>query len=396
MSTLVERIKQDAFELGFDVVGIAPAEPAEHLHAYLEWLEAGYHGEQAYLARPDRLARRRDLQVVLPGVRSIIVVGLHYWRGPPSVQAADPGYGRISCYAHGTDYHHVMLLRLQRLLASASAHAGRPLRGRAYVDTGPLLEREHAARAGLGFVGKNTNLIRPSRGSWLFLGELLIDLELEPDVPAPMPTCGVCRRCQDACPTGAFVEPFVLDSRRCISYLTTALKGSIPREFRSLMGNHIFGCDVCQTVCPWNRFAVPLEAGPAQQAPPLLELLALSAFEFRNRYGQSPVGHIGYERWMRNVAVAAGNWAAPQAGRPLAHLMATCTPLVRAHAAWALGRVDTARARDALSRALSSEADPAVRQEIALALNSPIRPSECRSAESNGSGTGPYTTAPRE
>jgi epoxyqueuosine reductase len=371
MSTIVERIKQDALELGFDAVGIAPAQPADHLGAYLDWVKAGYHGEQAYLARPDRVARRRDPQVILPGVRSIIVVGLHYWPGPPPAQAADPAYGRISCYAHGVDYHHVMLPRLERLLEAASAHSGRPVRGRAYVDTGPLLERDYGAQAGLGFVGKNTNLIQPSRGSWFFLGELLIDLELEPDAPSPMPSCGRCRRCQDACPTGAFVEPFVLDSRRCISYFTTALKGTIPREFRSLIGNHIFGCDICQAVCPWNRFAAPLELGQAREAPPLLELLALSPSDFQSHYGHTPIGHVGYERWMRNVAVAAGNWGAPEAAPSLARLMETSAPLVRAHVAWALGRIGTAPARSALSQALPREADAAVRSEIALALNEP-------------------------
>jgi epoxyqueuosine reductase len=369
MSTIVQRIKEDAFELGFDAVGIAPAEPAEHLDAYLDWLEAGYHGQQEYLARPDRLARRRDLQVIMPGVKSLIVVGLHYWPGPPPERAADAGYGRISCYAHTTDYHRVMLPRLERLLERTATHSGQPLRGRAYVDTGPLLERDHAARAGLGFIGKNTNLIQPSRGSWLFLGEVLIDLKLEPDVPQPMPSCGRCRRCQDACPTGALVEPFVLDSRRCISYFTTALKGTIPSEFRSLIGNHIFGCDICQAVCPWNRFAEPLGTGRDEEVPRLLDLLALSPTGFQSQYGETPVGHIGYERWMRNVAVAAGNWGAPEAAPLLARLIATSTPLVRAHAAWALGRVGTAAARVALAEALPGETDPAVRMEIALALN---------------------------
>jgi epoxyqueuosine reductase len=371
MSGIIERIRQDALGLGFDAVGIAPAQPAEHLDAYLRWLEVGYHGEQTYLARPDRLARRRDLRVIMPEVKSIIVAGLQYWPGPPPAQSADPGHGRISCYAQGIDYHHVMLPRLQRLLELTGAQAGRRVQGRAYVDTGPLLERDHAVRAGLGFIGKNTNLIQPSRGSWLFLGVLLVDLELEAEPPPTMPSCGHCRRCQDACPTAAFVEPFVLDSRRCISYFTTALKGIIPREFRSLMGNHIFGCDVCQAVCPWNRFAIPVDRGRAPEAPPLLQLLALSPAEFQSRYGHTPLAHTGYERFMRNVAVAAGNWRAPEAGPPLSRLIATSTPLVRAHAAWALGRVGTPRARAALSQALTGESDPVVREEIALALDEP-------------------------
>ena len=366
MSQVSQSIRQLAFQVGFDAVGIAPAAPAEHLNAYLDWLAAGFHGEQAYLARPDRVARRRDPQIILPGARSIIVVGLHYWPGPP--HAADPGHASISCYAQNVDYHRVMLPRLERLLQLIGDQARQPVRGRAYVDTGPLLERDHALRAGLGFIGKNTHLIQPSRGSWLFLGELLIDLELEPDQRPAMPGCGTCRRCQQACPTQAFVAPFVLDSRRCISYFTTALKGIIPREFRSLIGNHIFGCDLCQAVCPWNRFALPLDQDHPQQAPPLLELLAISPDQFNLRYGPTPIGHIGYECFVRNVTVAAGNWAAPAAGPPLARLLHAPAALIRAHAAWALGRIGTPLARTALAQALLSERDPTVRDEITVAL----------------------------
>jgi epoxyqueuosine reductase len=314
------------------------------------------------------VARRLDLNLIMPGVKSIIVVGLQYWPGPPISLASDPAHGSISCYAQNTDYHHVMIQRLDRLLEFLGPISGEPVRGRAYVDTGPLLERDHAVRAGLGFIGKNTTLIRPSSGSWLFLGELLLELDLEPDIPPKMPSCGRCHRCQEACPTQAFVEPYVLDSRRCISYWTTTLKGIIPRESRSLMRNHIFGCDVCQTVCPWNRFAVPQSSAQAQQAPPLLDLLGLSANAFEVRFGHSPIGHIGYDRFMRNVIVAAGNWAAPVVARPLAQLLQDGSPLVQIHAAWALGRVGTQPARTALLTALAENSDQAVRREIAHVL----------------------------
>lgn len=368
MASFVRQIKQDALELGFDAVGVAPAQPGQHLREYLEWLSRGYHGGQSYLARPDRVARRRDLQLIMPGVRSMIVVALHYWPGPPPATATLPGRGRISSYAIGEDYHRVMLPRLERLHTLMRAHTGRVTHGRAYVDTGPLLERDHAFQAGLGFIGKNTNLIRPSAGSWLFLGELLTEQELEPDEPAHTPGCGSCRRCREACPTGALVEPFVLDARRCISYLTTALKGTIPRESRSLVGNHIYGCDVCQAVCPWNRFAVPIAQAPNQDPPYLLDLLAASPAEFRSRYGHTPIGHIGYERFLRNVAVAVGNWAAPEAGPPLARLLQSPSSLVRTHAVWALGRLGTLQSRAALSDALPDEPDAAVRDEITHSL----------------------------
>jgi len=360
---LKERIKVHALELGFDAVGVAPAQAGEHLPFYLDWLAAGYHGQQSYLARPDRLARRRNLNLILPGVQSLVVVGLHYWPGPsPATPAA---HGRIACYAQGPDYHHVMLPMLEALLAFVKAETGQLVGGRTYVDTGPLLERDHALRAGLGFIGKNCNLIAPRRGSWLFLGELLLTIPLEPDRLAGagrMPFCGTCTRCQTACPTGALVQPYTLDSRRCISYLTIALKGAIPRQLRPLIGNHIFGCDVCQEVCPWNRFATakppPHKQGGAEVegAPSLLELMGLSEGQFQAQYGHTPIGHIKRERFLRNVAVALGNWGAPEAVPVLERALAEPSPLIRTHAAWALGQIGTGRARTALQKAPCSSA----------------------------------------
>jgi epoxyqueuosine reductase len=380
--TLRERIKARALELGFDVVGIGPAAPAEHRPFYLEWLAAGYHGAQNYLARPDRVARRQDLQIILPGARSLVVVGLHYWPGPPPPEASDPAHGRISCYAQGPDYHHIMLPMLKALLEFVQTQAGRPVRGRAYVDTGPLLERDHALAAGLGFIGKNCSLIRPRQGSWLFLGVLLLDIALEPAPseevdPAShgplQPRCGRCTRCLEACPTGALVRPYTLDSRRCISYLTTALKGAIPRESRRQIGNHIFGCDICQSVCPWNRFATPVELPPlapsrVHPAPPLLELIGLSAGEFEARYGHTPIGHWGHELFLRNVAVAVGNWGAEAAVPSLGRAMENASPLVRRHVAWALGQIGDTAARALLRNAMVRETDPGVAEEISLSL----------------------------
>ena len=365
--TLGDAIVSHALEIGFDVAGIAPAEPGRHLPQYLDWLAAGYHGEQSYLARPDRLERRRDLSRILPGARSLVVVGQHYWPGPEAPAAGEPGRGRISCYAQGIDYHHLMLPTLENLLEFARRLSPQPVHGRAYVDTGPLLERDHALAAGLGFLGKNCHLIQPRAGSWLFLGLLLLDLPLEPTPASFMPTCGSCTRCLQACPTAALVAPHVLDSRRCLSYLTTALKGPIPLDLRPLLGNRIFGCDVCQQVCPWNRFARPLTFAPPSP-PEVLHLIALTPAEFEQQFGLTPIGHIRRERFLRNVAVAIGNWAAPEAVPALQAALDESSSLIRSHVAWALGRIGTAKARQTLDRALHTESDPAVHEEIQLAL----------------------------
>ncbi len=374
MSSLTERVTTQALKLGFDAVGIAPAEPGEHLSFYLDWIAAGHHGDQTYLARPDRLARRRDLAAILPGVHSLVVVGMHYWPGPPSPEGDDPARGRISCYALGPDYHQVMLSKLESLMDFVKSTVDGSVRGRAYVDTGPLLERDHAFRAGLGFVGKNCSLIRPDRGSWLFLGELLLAdcAPLEPGNTLSLAGCGTCTRCREACPTGALIRPYTLDSRRCISYFTTSLKGAIPRDYRPLVGNHIFGCDVCQAVCPWNRFARPVDGRgiePPASAPLLLELIQLSEKEFEARYAGTAIGQIKRERFLRNVAVALGNWGAPQAAPELGELMADPSPLIRAHVAWALGEIGTGHARALLERALLRETDATVAEEIQPALD---------------------------
>lgn len=369
MPSLITRIKTQASKLGFDSVGIAPAEPGIHLNHFFEWIKAGYHGQQGYLARHDRIERRRSLDVILPGASSLIVVGRHYWPGPPLKFVNDPSCGQISCYATGTDYHDEIKRKLDALFNYISHQVPQQIQGRAYVDTGPLLERDHALCAGLGFIGKNCHLIQPKRGSWLFLGILILDLELEPDEPGFMPDCGTCSRCQRACPTGAFVRPYVLDSRRCISYLTTAIKESIPRELRSLVGNRIFGCDVCQQVCPWNRFATPVDSRKREEEnlsrdPRLIDLIGLTENEFMERYGSTPIGHIGRNRFLRNVAVALGNWGSPDAIPVLESALLDASHLVREHAAWALGQIDSGTTRKILYQALDREQEASVVQEI--------------------------------
>jgi epoxyqueuosine reductase len=354
---LKSELKARARALGFSMAGITAARPGRRLQAYLHWLEAARHGEMGYLARPDRLARRQDLNVILPGVQSLVCVGLDYetLKLPPEI-ADDPSRGRISNYAWGADYHDVMAPRLEELAAWLRQAAGSRTQTKVYVDTGAILERDHAEAAGLGFVGKNTMLIGPRRGSWFFLGELLTTLPLPPDEPAPlMPGCGSCRRCLDACPTNAFPEPYVLDARRCISYLTIELKGWIPQELRPLMGNWVYGCDVCQVVCPFNRFA-PESREPAFRpanydvaAPPLLHLLALDDDAFARRFAGSPVKRIKRPRLVRNACVAAGNWGSPAAVPALTRLLSDPELLVRGHAAWALEQIRTKAAQAASS-----------------------------------------------
>lgn len=392
-AALAKGIVAHAQRLGFDLVGIGPVTSPATMGHYRAWLAAGYHGEMAYLARPDAVARRTDLALTLPGVRTVVSVAANYHTRPlPPDQRDDPSRGLIASYAWGDDYHDVLTPRLHELAAFAEAQLGAEVAHRAYVDTGPLLEREIAAGAGLGFVGKNTNLIHPRLGSWLFLGELLLTVDLDrcnalQECVAPSGACGRCTRCLDACPTGALVAPYVLDARRCISYLTIELKGPIPRELRSLLGNRIFGCDICQEVCPWNRrFARPtaeLAFQPHQDsiAPHLLDLMALDEAGFRRRFSASPLQRARRRGLQRNVAVALGNWADPAAVPALAHALRDREALIRGHAAWALGRVATPDARRALEQAAAHEADGFVQDEIAAALQAgPSSQSPARSA----------------
>lgn len=374
---LTTELKNKARQLGFSMAGVVAARPGKRLDAYLEWIAQEMHGQMGYLARPDRLIRRRDLNVILPDVQTILCVGLDYHtlRVPKAI-ADDPSRGRISNYAWGVDYHDVMTPRLQELadwLRQTAAARGikTDVQNKVYVDTGAILERDHAESAGLGFTGKNTMLIAPQHGSWFFLGELLTTLPLAPDEPKqPMPSCGRCTRCLIACPTNAFPQPYVLDARRCISYLTIELKGWIPRDLRSLMGNWIYGCDICQAVCPFNRFAEnwgedSFKAAAWETAvPPLLKLLALDEESFNQRFANSPIKRIKYARFMRNVCVAAGNWQDKAAVRPLISLLARPEAIIRGHAVWALRQIQDDLSQQALKQLEAQETDEQVLAEI--------------------------------
>jgi epoxyqueuosine reductase len=365
-------LRQQAATLGFKLVGLTRAQPSPQLAAYERWIAAGMHGTMGYMARPDRLLRRRDLTAILPGARSLVVVGLDYAAGGvPQAALTDPLRGRIAAYAWGVDYHEVLTPRLEALAAWLRQASGQAFSHRVYVDTGALLERSHAHEAGMGFTGKNTLLIHPRRGSSFFLGEILTDLEFDAyDQPGAATQCGHCTRCLNACPTGAFPQPHVLDARRCISYLTIEHKGSIPLELRPLMGNWVYGCDACQEVCPFQRFApaaaeaVFQPADVDRAAPLLVDLLALDEDGFRNRYYGSPIWRIRRARLVRNACVAAGNSADSRFIPALSVLLDDADPLVRGHAAWALRRLLGAESRPLLAARLAREPDAGTAAEV--------------------------------
>jgi epoxyqueuosine reductase len=370
MSDLILELRDQAASLGFNGLGVSSAAPARRLDAYLNWIENGHHGEMGYMARQDRVERRRNPQIILPGVQSIISLGLSYstTQIPPQI-AQNPSRGRISNYAWGIDYHDLIIPKLE-VLATWLRDLKPGTQSRVYVDTGAVLERDHAETSGLGFTGKNTMLIAPQRGSWFFLGEILTTLVLPTTPPITMPSCGSCHRCLDACPTGAFPAPYKLDARRCISYLTIELKGWIPGNLRPLMGNWIYGCDICQDVCPFNRFAEPdneWEFKPVNidaAAPLLLDILALDDEAFNERFERSPIKRIKRGRLLRNACVAVGNWGHRSAVPSLVELLKDPNPLLRGHAAWALHQIRDAGAKTAIKDALRVEKDPKVRQEL--------------------------------
>ncbi|MEN8181053.1 MAG: tRNA epoxyqueuosine(34) reductase QueG [Myxococcota bacterium] len=345
--TLESRIKQLALAVGFDLVGIAPARPTPQTEFLREWLERGYAGEMGWMER--RREERVDPRRVLDGAESIVAVGLVYDPGDDG-RAARPGGGEISRYAGGDDYHDVLLERLRALEVGIEALVARPLRSRAYVDTGPVQERVYAWLAGLGWIGKNTCLIHPALGSYVFLGVLLTDLALAPDAPEP-DHCGTCRACLDACPTDAFVAPRVLDARRCLSYTTIELRDAIPEPLRAAQGERLFGCDVCQEVCPWNerrgREVPPDPLGlRARLRPrrdwlrPTLEwVLSLDEEAWRASTRGSALRRAKHRGLLRNALVAAGNSGDRALGPILRRFAEGEDPLLAEHARWALDQL---------------------------------------------------------
>jgi epoxyqueuosine reductase len=377
---LKERIREEGLSLGFGSIGFAEAGVAPHADRLSAWLAEGRHGTMAWIARDP--ARRVDPRVVLAGARTVISASVPYYRGDwPEGEGEGPPRGRIARYAWGRDYHKRIRSRLRRL-ARAIATMCPQARWLAYVDTGPMLDRAWAERAGVGWIGKNTNVILQGQGSWFFLGEILTDLAIDPDPPARN-HCGTCSRCIAACPTGAIVGPDQLDARRCISYLPIEHRGAIPLELRPLIGTRIFGCDDCQEVCPWNRFAVATSdpdfaERPEQQTPQLIPLLSLDEDAFRARFQGTAILRAKRSGFVRNVAVALGNLGDPRSVAPLVRaLEGDADPLVRGHAAWALGRIGGEAPRAALEKAAARESSSSVITEIQAALGAcegPLQP----------------------
>jgi len=359
-------VKEEAQRLGFALVGISAVKPPPHEESFARWLRDGLAGELNYMKRTEAL--RRDPQTLVPWAVSVVSVGMNYYTSFSPPESARGAKGWISRYAWGDDYHDMMKRRLEALLERVKELHPGPVQGRAFVDSGPVLERDLAGVAGLGWIGKNTHLISPKKGSWFFLGELFLDLALAYDRPT-RDRCGRCELCLKACPTGAFVGPYVLDARRCISYLTIEIKGWIPRHLRPLIGNHIFGCDICQEVCPYNVKAEASGEAAYQprtglHAPQLIPLLSLDRGEFRRRFRGSPILRAKRRGFLRNVAVALGNLKCADAVPALIAVLEDEEALVRGHAAWALGQIGSGSALPSLQRRAESETDAEVLSEI--------------------------------
>lgn len=364
----MERIREAAVQEGFDRIGVAAVRPSQAARRLQQWVDAGMHGSMEWLAR--NLERRGDPRQVVEGARSVLLAARSYWTGDPIALAADRA--RISRYAWGAEYHDLLGTGIRNLYERIEEILP-GTRGRYYVDTGPVMEKAWAEAAGLGWIGKHTNLISVGEGSWFFLAAIVLDVELPAGAPA-RDHCGTCTACIDVCPTDAIVAPYVLDARRCISYLTIENRGPIPRELRPAMGNHVFGCDDCQDVCPWNRFAVDSAAARAfapregLAAPALVDLLGLDPSDFAATFRGTPVKRARRRGLLRNVAVALGNSAEPAAVPSLVRALDDEEALVRGHVAWALGRLGGEASRTALRTRLTVESDDWVVEELRLAL----------------------------
>lgn len=359
---LKERIKVKSNQLGFVLAGVTTPDPPLHLSAFEGWLDQGRHASIRYLADDRSRARRADPRLILPECKSILVLGIPYSSPMPPLNSGqnksrtennsvpeDGGEqysrGRVAAYAWGKDYHLVFPERLKALVGFIEEQVGKPVSNRWYSDTGPILERDLAQRAGLGWIGKNTCLISPKHGSYFILAEIFLDLELEPDRPFVTDQCGTCSRCVEACPTDCILPDRTIDASRCISYLTMELKDDIPPELRPLAGDWVFGCDICQMVCPWNRFAAA-EGDPAfrpvddRSRPTLIRELELAPNDFNRKFKDSPIRRTKRRGYLRNAAVALGNIGHPEDAPALEKALEDDETMVREHAAWAIGRIE--------------------------------------------------------
>ena len=370
-ATLSRLLREKASALGFDLFGVVPVSRSETIEIYRAWLKKGYAGTMEYLERHSEL--KEDPRNLLPQTLSMVALGCNYNTGNPSPETEDPSLARISRYAWGDDYHEIIHSKLKTLENYLCNELNVVNHTRSFVDSGPVLEREVAQRAGLGWFGKHSNLINVEKGSWFFLAEMLVDVELKADDPFTRVDCGTCTSCIEACPTEAIIADRTVDARLCISYLTIEHKGAIPAELRPKMDNHIFGCDICQDVCPWNKDA-PGSVEPGfkprteNYAADLTELMMLDQAAFSKRFRKSPVKRTRRRGLLRNVAVALGNWAHVGAIPALRIGLHDIEPVVRSHSAWALGRINNERSRNELKSAKKSEKNPQVLREIETAL----------------------------
>ena len=369
-ATLRQWVDQAAATAGFDLVAVASADDfASDREETLRRIDAGLMDGLPWF-NPQRVQRGSDPEALLPGARSIISLGWNY--SPPDDPCAADGQGLIARYARGRDYHRVMKRRMRRVVLELTQRLGDRFAARWHVDDGPMLDRAAAARAGLGWFGKNGNILNPIYGSWLLLGQIITDLPLAADPPLAK-TCGQCSRCIPACPTDAIVAPYVVDNRRCISYLTIENRGPIPADLRAPMGNWVFGCDICQEVCPVNRKAKttqdPNFGRTDLSTVDLVELIEMTDEQFRQRFAGTPIMRAKREGMQRNACVALGNSGDPAAVPALSRALRVASPLVRSHAAWALGRIGGAAARASLTDALGGETDAEVLGEIRQAVD---------------------------
>jgi len=374
--SISEDLKAEAYSLGFCLFGISLVAPPAHLAVYENWLAAGQHAGMRYLEKDRARQKRAHPELILPDGRFFLSLAIRY----PAPEANPPGNsgnpsGRVAAYAWGEDYHQVVLLRLEQLMLRLQHMLGHPFLWRSYTDTGPILERDFAQSSGLGWIGKNTCLINPSHGSYFFLAEVFLAIELQPDPPFGDDRCGTCQRCIQACPTQCILPNRTIDSSRCISYLTIENKGAIPIGLRSSLGNWVFGCDICQIACPWNSrftqtgYELLFLQRPGIAYPYLKQDLHLTPQQFNQKFHNSPIQRARRRGYLRNVAVALGNSGDLAAVEDLAlALEHEPEPLVRSHIAWALGRIAGQAAHTALEKALKKEPDTSVLQEIHLAI----------------------------
>lgn len=349
MTGLKQRIKDKARQLGFSLAGVTIPDPPRHYSTFEQWLAQGLHGNMNYLATEKARTRRANPREILPECKSILVLATAY--PSPSGRGQGEGEIQVASYARGEDYHTVLPARMEQLVRFIEEQVKHPIKNRYYTDTGPILERDLAQRAGIGWIGKNTCLIHPKQGSYFFISEIFLDLELEPDSPFVTDHCGTCTRCITACPTDCILPNRTLDATRCISYLTIELKDDIPVELREKIGNWVFGCDICQMVCPWNRFAP--EGDPAFSDDEPLPLptgeLTLTPQAFNQRFKRTPVSRAKRRGYLRNVAVALGNTADMHALPVLQNALNDDEPMIRNHAQWAIEQINK-RASDQISK----------------------------------------------